>query len=99
MVPLGGTAMLRTFFLLLLAGACCAQQTSAPSALDLVKQGEKLNSEGKQDDALALYQKALEMSPNLYEAHLASGIAFDLKANFIDARPHFVKAIEVAPAD
>jgi tetratricopeptide (TPR) repeat protein len=91
--------MLRTFVFLLLAGACCAQQTTAPSALDLVKQGEKLNSEGKQDEALALYQKALAMSPDLYEAHLAAGIALDLKANLVEARQHFVKAIEVAPAD
>jgi tetratricopeptide (TPR) repeat protein len=91
--------MLRTFVFLLLTGACCAQQTPAPTALDLVKQGEKLNSEGKQDDALALYHKALEMSPSLYEAHLASGIALDLKANYVEARQHFVKAIEVAPAD
>jgi tetratricopeptide (TPR) repeat protein len=91
--------MLRTFVFLLLAGACCAQQTPATSAPDLVKQGEKLNSEGKQDDALALYQKALAMSPNLYEAHLGSGIALDLKANLVEARQHFVKAIEVAPAD
>ena len=46
---------------------------SAPapgSPAELVKQGEKLNSEGKQDEALALYSKALEQSPNLYEAHL-----------------------------
>lgn len=91
--------MLRTFAFLLLTGACCAQQTPAPAALDLVKQGEKLNSEGKQDDALALYQKALAMSPNLYEAHLASGIALDLKANYVEARQHFVKAIEFARAD
>jgi len=91
--------MLRMFVLLLLTGACCAQQTPAPAAIDLVKQGERLNSEGKQDDALALYHNALEMAPNLYEAHLASGIALDLKANYPEARQHFVKAIEVAPAD
>jgi tetratricopeptide (TPR) repeat protein len=91
--------MLRTFAFLLLACACFAQQTPAPAAPDLVKQGEKLNSEGKQNEALALYGQALEMSPNLYEAHLASGIALDLKANYVEARQHFVKAIELAPAD
>jgi len=90
--------MLRTFVILLLAGACCAQQTPAPAATDLVKQGEKLNSEGKQDDALALYRQALELSPNLYAAHLASGIALDLKGNYAEARQHFAKAIEIAPA-
>jgi tetratricopeptide (TPR) repeat protein len=51
-----------------------------------VKQGEKLNSEGERDDALALYRQALEMPPNLYKAHLASGIALDLKGNCSEAR-------------
>jgi len=86
------------FFLVLLAGACLAQQSAAPSALDLLKQGQKLNSEGKQDEALALYRKAMEMSPNLYEAHLESGIALDLKGNYAEARQHLTKAIELAPA-
>jgi tetratricopeptide (TPR) repeat protein len=90
--------MLRTFVYLLLTAACCAQQVPAPAALDLVKQGEKLNSEGKQDDALALYRQAIEISPNLYEAHLESGIALDLKGNYAEARQYLAKAIEVAPA-
>lgn len=91
--------MLRTFLLLLLTCAACAQQTPTPSAADLVKQGEKLNSEGKQDEALALYRQALDMSPNLYEAHLDSGIALDLMGNYSEAREHFNKAIELAPPE
>jgi len=90
--------MLRTFVVLLLSGAVCAQQTPAPTALDLVKQGQKLNSEGKQDEALALYRQALEVSPDLYEAHLESGIALDLKGNYAEARQHLTKAVELAPA-
>jgi tetratricopeptide (TPR) repeat protein len=91
--------MRRTLFLLLLASCLSAQQSPAPAAPDLVKQGEKLNSEGKQDDALALYRRALDMSPNLYEAHLDSGIALDLKGNYSEARQHLAKAIEIAPAE
>jgi tetratricopeptide (TPR) repeat protein len=76
------------------------QSAPAPgSPADLVKQGEKLNSEGKQDEALALYNKALEQSPNLYEAHLDAGIALDLKGDYQEARKHFAKAIELAPPD
>jgi len=90
--------MLRTTLFLLLTAACLAQQPAAPTALDLVKQGEKLNSEGKQDEALALYKKAMEASPNLYEAQLESGIALDLKGNYAEAREHLTKAIELAPA-
>ncbi len=93
--------MLRTFAFVILTSALClwAAQTSAPAALDLVKQGQKLNGEGKQDDALALYHQALALSPNLYEAHLASGIALDLKGDYAAARDQLAKAIEVAPAD
>ncbi len=91
--------MLRTLVFLFLTGACCAQQTTTPTAIDLVKQGEKLNSEGKQDDALALYRQPLTMSPDLYEGHLAAGIALDLKARYVEARQHFEKAIQLAPAE
>jgi tetratricopeptide (TPR) repeat protein len=91
--------MLRIFVYVLLTCAVHAQETPAPTALDLVKQGQKLNSEGQQDKALALYRKALEASPNSYEAHLESGIALDLKGNYAEAREHFSKALDVAPAD
>jgi tetratricopeptide (TPR) repeat protein len=82
-------------------GATCMGQAAAPSddAQTLVKQGQKLNSESKQDEALELYKQALEKSPNSYEAHLESGIAFDLKGDYAAAREHLKKAIDVAPAD
>src|SRR5947207_13617623 len=81
--------------------AARAQAAAAPSddAQTLVKQGQKLNSEGKQDEALKLYKQALEMSPNSYQAHLESGVALDLKGDYAAAREHLKKAIEVAPAD
>jgi len=90
---------------LLLAISSAAQQTAptpapAPgSPADLVEQGEKLSRAGKQDDALALYRQALEESPDLYQAHLAAGMALDLKGDYTEAREHFTKAIAVAPED
>jgi tetratricopeptide (TPR) repeat protein len=76
-------------------------QTAAPpdDVQALLKQGQKLNSEGKQDEALKLYQQVLEKSPNSYQAHVESGIALDLKGNYSEAREHLQKAIELAPAD
>jgi tetratricopeptide (TPR) repeat protein len=76
-----------------------AQVSPSAEAQALVKQGQKLNSEGKQDEALKLYRKALDTSPNMYEAHLESGVALDLKGDYAAAREHLKKAIEVAPAD
>src|SRR6478752_7595806 len=64
-----------------------------------LKQGQKLNSEGKHDEALKLYEQVLEKSPNSYEAHLQSGIALDLKGDYAAGREHLKKAIDVAPAD
>src|SRR5580692_7518089 len=74
-------------------------QAAPTEAQALVKQGQKLNSEGKQDDALKLYQQALEKSPELYEAHLESGIALDLKGDYAAGREHLQKAIDVASPD
>jgi tetratricopeptide (TPR) repeat protein len=100
---------LRTFFLycsvvFLLSGTIpCAQPQASPAggktddALELVKQGQKLNSEGKQDEALALYDRALQLSPNLFQADLAAGMALDLEGKYLQARQHLAKAIAEAP--
>lgn len=89
----------------LLAALSFAQQPPAATApvpgspADLVQQGQKLSRDGKQDQALALYRKALDKSPDLYEAHMASGVALDLQGQYGEAQEHFAKAIEVAPAE
>ena len=98
--------MHRTLFaLFLLSAVCFAQPASPPQSTppsspdDLVKQGEKLNADGKQDAALALYNQALEKSPDLYEAHLDAGIAHDLKGEYAEARVHLSRALELATID
>jgi tetratricopeptide (TPR) repeat protein len=79
------------------------QAQSVPSAsktddaLELVKQGQKLNSDGKQDEALALYDRALQLSPGLFQADLAAGMALDLEGKYEQARQHLSKAIDEAP--
>src|SRR5581483_10619627 len=69
------------------------------SAADLAQRGEKLSREGKQDEALALFRQALDKDSNSYQAHLGMGVALDLQGNYPEAREHFSKAIETAPAD
>ncbi|HEV2389074.1 MAG TPA: hypothetical protein VGS20_17675 [Candidatus Acidoferrales bacterium] len=88
----------------LIAAALAAQGPpgQAPAvqgpAADLLKQGRKLSSEGKQDEALAAYRQALVASPDLYQAHLLSGAALDLKGDYRQAREELAKGIEGAPA-
>jgi tetratricopeptide (TPR) repeat protein len=101
---------MRAFFLrpclvvMLVCGAAAARAAAQDPAaaatgdpIELVKQARKLNSDGKQDAALALYRQALERSPDLFDAHVGAGIVLDLQGNYKDARAHFARAIEVAP--
>jgi tetratricopeptide (TPR) repeat protein len=78
--------------LLLLTGFTLAQ--SEPS--DLIKQARKLNNEGHQDQALALYAQVLQANPNSYEANLGAGTVLDLDGRYDEARRYLAKAIEVA---
>src|SRR5208337_5059953 len=95
--------LLSALLALALSPASLLAQSSTPQgstktddALELVKQGQKLNSEGRQDEALALYDRALQLSPDLYQAQLASGIALDLEGKYQEARVHFAKAVALA---
>ncbi len=73
-----------------------AAPQATPSQPEFVRQGQQLIREGKIDDAIALYRKTLELSPDLPAANNAMGVALDLKGQGTDARKYFAKAIEVA---
>jgi tetratricopeptide (TPR) repeat protein len=96
----------RTYFLLsALTGflLCLSLTAQAPpqssNAAELVKQGQALNNAGKQDEALALYRRAMDLSPDMFDAHLAAGMALDLKGEYGEARKHLNRAIELATAE
>src|SRR5205807_611772 len=72
---------------------------AAPQQPEFVRQGQQLLREGKMDDAIALYRKTLESSPDSVPANNAMGIALDLKGQGADARKYFAKAIEVSPTE
>jgi tetratricopeptide (TPR) repeat protein len=76
-----------------------ASQSKADDATQLVKQGEALARDGKPDEAVALYQRAVEIDPDLYQAQLFLGVALDLQANYDEARKHLAKAVDLAPAE
>jgi len=83
------------------AQAGTTTQAAAPSSPDaeLVKQGRKLQSEGKLDEAIAAEKKAAAISPNSYDAESAMGAAYDLKGDYAEARKHLQRAIDIADAD
>jgi tetratricopeptide (TPR) repeat protein len=100
MRPMNRHIVLLTVSIAFVSAACLGQnatekkQSSTPA--DLVKQGQQLSREGKQDEALAAYEQALQLDPNFYQAQVASGAALDLKGDYAAARQHLTKAIEIA---
>jgi Flp pilus assembly protein TadD len=64
---------------------------------ELVKEGQQLVREGRHEEGLALYQKALQANPESFRANLQSGVVLDLLGRYADARKHIEKAIQVAP--
>jgi tetratricopeptide (TPR) repeat protein len=63
---------------------------------EFVKQGQQLIREGKPDNALALYRKTLQTSPDSIPANVAAGSVLDLMGKGDEARKYFSKAIELA---
>ena len=63
---------------------------------EFIKQGQQLMREGKLDDALALYRRTLQTSPDSLPANIAAGNVLDLLGQGDEARQYFAKAIQVA---
>ena len=87
-----------TFLTVTLAfsAALPAQTPSGQEQPEFVKQGQALLHEGKLEEALALYRKTLQETPNSQSANNAAGVVLDLMGNGTEARKYFAKAIEVA---
>jgi len=63
---------------------------------EFMLQGQQLMREGKLDDALALYRRTLEASPNSLAANIAAGSVLDLQGRGEEGRKYFARGIEVA---
>jgi len=85
-----------SFGLLALVPVLCSAQ-APPDPPALVQEGRKANAAGKFDEALGLYDRALKLDPQLFDAHLATGITYDLKGDYAKARAALRRAIETAP--
>ncbi len=66
-------------------------------AAELLRQGRQKMTEGKQEEALALYSQAAEKFPNSVGANNQAGVALDLMGKYSEARKYFAKAINIAP--
>ena len=76
--------------------SACGSRDSAPSVDDLVRDAGALDLAGKTDEAIRLFQQALDQAPDSYAAHYGIGRALDLAGRYEEARRHFARAIELA---
>jgi Flp pilus assembly protein TadD len=87
-----------TIYLVIVLSAIClaAQQKGGSPQPEWARQARQLITQGKYDDALAVYQKELAAAPDNPQLHNATGVLFDLMGKGAEARRHFTKAIELA---
>jgi tetratricopeptide (TPR) repeat protein len=83
----------------LAAQAPSSKGTAGGDPAALVKQAAELNNQGKQDQAMAMYQQVLLVAPQNLDAHLGMGIVLDLEGRYDDARKHITEAISLASTD
>jgi tetratricopeptide (TPR) repeat protein len=67
------------------------------SAGQLLKQANQLKRAGKLDEAIALYQKAIEINPNFSWTYNNLGDAFVKQGKLDEAVVEYRRAIEVNP--
>ena len=63
---------------------------------EFIRQGQQLIRDGKPQEALGLYQRTLQTSPDSLPAIIATGSVLDLMGKGDEARKYFSRAIEAA---
>ena len=63
------------------------------------QKGMKADQDGKKEDAIRHYQKAIEIAPDFYEAHNNLGSDYVSQSNFAGARKEFELAIQQNQSD
>jgi tetratricopeptide (TPR) repeat protein len=80
--------------LTLMTPAQCQQ-----TAVDLFNKGVALDAQGKYDEALQAFDKAIEINPQLAEAWVAKGVVLMAQGKYDEAIQAYDKAIEIDPQD
>ena len=68
-------------------------------ALKEFEKGAKADKDGRTDEAIGHYQKAIKLAPDLYMARNNLGSAYLVKSQFVAAREQFEQVIKINPSD
>jgi len=78
-------------------GAMRGSFSADPGADALMNAAEGFFSQGKLEEAVTLYQKALDLDPKIYEAALFTGDVYTQRSNYELAETWYQKAIAIDP--
>ena len=88
--------MCSTLTLLLFSATLRAQPGGGAPLPEAARPGQALVRDGKLDEALAVYRKALDGASDSLPLHNALGVLLDLMGRGAEARQHFARSIELA---
>src|SRR5262245_277149 len=77
------------------AAAAAEKEKEQPSHIKVAQEGVKLLNEGKYNEALAEFQKAVQADPNIAEVHYDMGVAYERLKQPADAQTHFKNTIRL----
>src|SRR5215470_9756559 len=72
------------------------QQPAQQQQPEFIRQGQQLIRQGKPEEALELYRKTLQTSPDSVPANTAAGNVLDLMGKGEDARKYFATVMTLA---
>ncbi|MPY86955.1 MAG: tetratricopeptide repeat protein [Luteitalea sp.] len=76
--------------------ACRPAPEEAIEPQEVIDRALRLDLDGQHDEAVALYRKVLERTPESFDAHYGIARALDLSGRYDEARRHFARAIALA---
>ena len=91
---IGGAALVIAFGL---GGSYWYSQYRANIAQKAVEQGDRLRAQNQMDEAARYYQQAIELNPDLAQAHSNLGVTHAALERFAEAVPHFEQALDAGP--
>jgi len=74
-----------------------APSNTNPQVQALLTEGNRLFREGQWEGARQQFQAAVQAQPDLAEAHYNLGLAMNQMGDRAGAKPHFIKAANLAP--
>ena len=89
----------RIFFIIIAYGLCAANSACAASASREAKAANKLYEEGNYEEALGLYEKALEKAPDNPRTLYNQAAALYKKGDYPEADSSYLKALAYGDED